>query len=188
MGFNIMGIGINILDVFVIIVMTITIVRGLFVGLVRSISGLVGLVGGFWVAINFHRIISHRLHYFIKDDMLAFALGFFLIFFCIYFFCVITGYLLRAFLKAVNLGLVDRGLGGLLGAVKGLLVVTIACFLLTIMLPSRNSLLTNSYFYPKLTILFRTVTMMVPSEIKADFMWRWRRLMGKTLGRGRMNI
>ena len=188
MNFSVMGIGFNILDVVICVVLAVAIIRGLFVGFIRSISGLIGLVGGFWAAINFHSIISQRLHYIIKDDMLCFVTGFFLIFFCVYLFFVISGYFMRAFLKAVNLSLVDRGLGGVLGALKGLVVVAIACFLLTILLPTKNRILTHSYFYPRLTLLFRTVTMMVPSDIKANFMWRWRKFLGDVHGKERTLI
>ena len=183
MNLEIFGLGFNILDAAICVVLAFTVVRGLFLGFIRSISGLVGLVAGFWTAINFHPVISQRLHYLIKSEMLCFVTGFFLLFFCVYLFFVITGYLFRAFLKAVNLSMVDRCLGGLLGGVKGLVVVAIACFLLTILLPSKNSILTRSYFYPRLTFLFRTVTMMVPADIKANFMWRWRKFLGDVHGK-----
>ena len=182
MNLNIFGVEFNLLDIFICIVLAIALIRGLFVGFVRSISGLVGLLAGFWTAINFHQLVSQRLHYLIKDQTLCFVTGFFLLFFVVYLFFVITGYLLRAFLKAMNLSFLDRGLGGALGVIKGLVVVAIACFLLTILLPTRSTLLTHSFFYPRLTILFRTITTMVPSDIKANFMWRWRKFIGNTHG------
>ena len=180
MNLDIFGMGFNLLDIFVCIVLAIALIRGILVGFVRSISGLLGLVAGFWTAINYHQLLSQRLHYLIKDQTICFVTGFFLLFFVVYLFFVITGYLLRVFLKAMNLGLLDRGLGGILGAVKGLIVVAIVCFLLTMLLPTKSTFLSRSFFYPRLTILFRTMTTMVPSDLKANFMWRWRKFIGES--------
>jgi len=183
MAFNIFGMPINLLDATIVIVLLVSILRGVIIGFIDSLSRILGVLAGFWAAMNFHQVLDQRLALLVENPTIRFLISFLLIFFSIYLFFAITGHLLRYVMNSVRLGWLDRWMGLLMGAAKGLLVIGIICFLLTVLLPQRSPILRRSYLYPRLSTVFRSVIILVPSDIRAKFMWRWRRIiMDKSKG------
>ncbi|OCC16025.1 Colicin V production protein [Dissulfuribacter thermophilus] len=177
--FDIFGVHLNLLDLILGSIILYCLLRGIFLGFIRSFTGIIGILVGFWAAINFHPLIAHRLGFFIDNPIACFLIAFILIYLCVYVFFIITGHLLRFMIKALRLSWIDSALGVFLGLVKGMILVGIVCFLLTVLLPNKSTLLKTSFLYPRLTTILRSVTLMVPSDIKANFMWKWRRNLGQ---------
>ena len=171
------GFHFNWLDIFLGILMLITLVRGLWVGLSRSIASLAGVLLGFWFSIHFYYAFSQKIIPFIKNELWASLLSFLILFFLVYTAFFILGIMLHSLLKALKLKWIDRLMGGVVGFAKGLLLCGIIIFLLTFFLPPNSRLLKDSLLYPKLSVVSRTIVMLVPSNIKGKFMYKWRQFL-----------
>jgi membrane protein required for colicin V production len=173
---NSLGLHFNWLDVVLAAVLVLMIGRSLWTGFSRSVSSLLGLLLGFWVAVRHFASLSQRLSPWMENELARSLLAFFLLFLVTYLSLVITGILIRGIFEAIRLGWLDRLLGGLVGLVKGLVLAGVIIFLLTLLLPPKSPVLGGSFFYPKLSRIAQTMVVMVPADLKGRFMWKWRRL------------
>ena len=57
----------NLLDIIIIITMVFLVVRGIFRGLVREISSIVGVLGGFYAAYTYYPHVSRMISHWISD-------------------------------------------------------------------------------------------------------------------------
>lgn len=99
--------------------------KGFSKGLIITLAMLVGLVLGLWGAIH----LSDIMITFLQDQMnlksnninlIAYLVTFIVVFFLVY----LLGNALNAVVKTVGLGIVNRLAGGVIGIVKGLLIVS----------------------------------------------------------------
>ena len=169
------AIHINWLDLFLGLTFLVIIVRGFLTGFSRTASSLVGVLAGFWAAVNHYEFIARQLAVFMSNEVGRKLLAFFLIFLVVYLCFVIAGILIYGFFKALHLSWFDKVLGGAFGFLKAALITGVIIFILTLTLPENNSLIRNSYLYPRVSSLARLMTSMVPDHIKGQFMWKWRR-------------
>ena len=169
------AIHINWLDLFLGLTFLVIIVRGFLTGFSRTASSLVGVLAGFWAAVNHYEFVARQLAVFMSNEVGRKLLAFFLIFLVVYLCFVIAGILIYGFFKALHLSWFDKVLGGAFGFLKAALITGVIIFILTLTLPENNSLIRNSYLYPRVSSLARLMTSMVPDHIKGQFMWKWRR-------------
>ncbi len=173
---TISSININWLDIAVGLLFVVIIIRGLFTGFSRAVSGLLGALAGFWVAANYYQYLAQRLSFLIKTDMWRGLVSFFLLFLVVYLAFAIAGILFRGLFQVLHLSLVDRILGAAFGFLKALAISAVILFILTLTLPANSPLLKRSYLYPKISAMTRVMTDFVPENLKARFMWKWRKI------------
>lgn len=166
---------INWLDIFLGITFLIIIVRGFMTGVSRTAASLLGVLAGFWTAINYYEFVARQLSVFISNDVGRKLLAFLLLFLVVYLCFVIGGILIHGFFKALHLSWFDKILGGVFGFLKAALITGVVIFILTLTLPENSRLIRNSYLYPRVSSLARIMTSMVPEHLKGQFMWKWRR-------------
>lgn len=114
---------------------------GVWKGFFREILGLLGVVSGIFLAIIGFGPLSKLMHHLIPGvpSLIWVFLSFLLIFIGIYFLSRFLALLLSRFSKFILLGWLNRLLGGVVGAVKGAIFVSI--FLLLIgFLPVQDAL------------------------------------------------
>ena len=174
MEFQILGIHGNWLDVVLAVVLLIALVRSVWTGFTRAVAGVGGVLAGFFVAIRGYPSLAFRLSPMIADELIRNIVAFLLLFLAVYLIFVIAGILLHGFLKALKLGWFDRLMGGILGALKGMLIAGIIMFLLTVVLPANSPTIQKSYLYPRLRYVIQGLTVLVPDQVKGRFMWKWR--------------
>ncbi len=167
---------INWLDLVLGLIFVVIIVRGLITGFSRTIAGLAGALVGFWVAANYYQPLAQKMSFLIKTEMWRGLASFFLLFLAIYLAFSIAGILFRGLFHALHLSILDRLLGGLFGFVKALAISAIIIFILTLTLPDSSPLLKNSFLYPKVSQMTRMMTDFVPENLRARFMWKWRKM------------
>ncbi len=166
---------INWLDLFLGITFLVIIARGFLTGFSRTASSLIGVLVGFWAAVNHYEFVARQLSVFISSDVGRKLLAFFLLFLVIYLCFVIAGILIHGFFKALHLSWFDKILGGVFGFLKAALITGVVTFILTLTLPENSSIIKHSYLYPRVSSLARIMTSMVPDHLKGQFMWKWRR-------------
>ena len=166
---------INWLDIFLGVTFLVIIARGFIAGFSRTAAGLLGVLAGFWIAINQYEFVSRQLSIFISNQVARKLVAFLLLFLVVYLAFVITGILVHGFFKALHLSWFDKFLGAVFGFIKGALIAGAVIFILTLTLPDNSKIIKDSYLYPKISSLARIMTSMVPEHIKGQFMWKWRR-------------
>lgn len=121
----------NIVDMVVIAVVCVCLIRGIFRGLSRELSSIIGILAGFYSAYLFYPHAAGKLPAFIPRGAFADMAGFALVFCCVVIAVGLLGLLVRYALGITMMGWLDRLLGGLFGAVKGVLVVVVLLFFIT---------------------------------------------------------
>jgi membrane protein required for colicin V production len=149
----------NPFDIFVIIVICYSIIRGLFRGLVKEVSSIMGVLGGFYAAYSYYPIVAKLIAGLVKDHSYLNILSFLII------FCVIIKYLLNV----AFLGWVDRLCGVFFGLVKGILIVTVLFIILTTFLPKGAPLIKQSVLAPHVIWISEKMVNVVSKDVRQDF-------------------
>src|SRR5579863_2365361 len=102
-----------------------------------------GLIIGYIVAAWQYRSLAEWMERFLKNDWLAEILGFLIIFFAIVLVFGVAAKIARWVMKESGLSGLDRFLGGVLGLVKGGLMVAVILMCMTAFAPA-SKLLENS--------------------------------------------
>ncbi len=166
----------NVLDIVLGAILLVAMLRGLWTGFSRAFASLLGMVGGFMIAARYYQVVSVKLTPWLANEAARSLSAFLIIFFIVYLAFVIAGILLRGVLAAVKLSWMDRLAGGAMGLVKGVVASALVIFLLTLTLPADSSLLRESTLAPRVSEITRFMISFVPQNIKAKFMYKWRRL------------
>jgi len=129
---------------------------------------IAGLVVGYLVAAWQYRSVAEWLESFLKNPWLAEILGFLVIFFAIVLVFGIAARIARWIMKHAGLSGFDRFLGGLLGLLKGGLMVAVILMGMTAFAPT-SKFLANSQLAPYFLVVGRAAIWLAPSELRARF-------------------
>ena len=159
----------NPFDVFIIIVICYSIIRGLFRGLVKEVSSIIGVLGGFYAAYSYYPMVAKLIARFVKDPSYLNILSFLIIFCLILIIISIIGVIIKYLLNVAFLGWVDRLCGVFFGLIKGILIVTVLFIILTTFLPKGAPLIKQSVLAPHVTWISEKMVNVVSKEIRRDF-------------------
>ncbi len=159
----------NPFDVFIIIVLGYSIVRGLFRGLVKEVSSIFGVLGGFYAAYSYYPMVAKLLSGFIKDPSYLNILSFLIVFCSILIIISILGIVIKYLLNVAFLGWIDRICGVGFGLIKGVLIVTVLFIILTTFLPKGAPLIKKSTLAPHVIWISEKMVNLVSKEMKKDF-------------------
>ncbi|MGO9085083.1 MAG: CvpA family protein [Candidatus Sulfotelmatobacter sp.] len=129
---------------------------------------IAGLVVGYLVAAWRYRSFAEWLESFLKNPWLAEILGFLVIFFAIVLLFGAAARIARWLMKEAGLSGLDRFLGGLLGLLKGGLMVAVILMGMTAFAPT-SKLLANSQLAPYFLVVGRAAIWLAPAELRARF-------------------
>jgi membrane protein required for colicin V production len=129
---------------------------------------MAGLIVGYIVAAWQYRSLAQWLESFLKNDWLAEILGFLVIFFAIVLLFGVAAKLARWVMKESGLSGLDRFLGGVLGLLKGGLMVAVILMGMTAFAPA-SKLLENSQLAPYFLVVGRAAIWLAPAELRARF-------------------
>ena len=98
----------NPFDVIIIIILGYCLIRGFFRGLIKEISSIIGVLGGFYAGYTYYLDITKPLSVWISNPAYAKILAFMLLF-CGVFICVsIIGVIIKYLMNIAFLGWFDR--------------------------------------------------------------------------------
>ena len=113
----------SMLDLIVLLVLVLTVVRGLMRGMVDTLFSLaawiLAFVLGKWGAV----VVAPLLPMGIENPGIRYFAGFAVVFLVVLIGVLLLGHALAAVVKAVGLGGADKVLGGVLGLAKGLVIL-----------------------------------------------------------------
>ncbi|TWI71673.1 membrane protein required for colicin V production [Desulfobotulus alkaliphilus] len=159
----------NPLDIAILCIVGFCLIRGIFRGLIREVSSIIGVLAGFYAAYTYYPMLTEMISRWFADLELAKMLAFLAIFLGIFILVALLGSLIRMVLSVVFLGWVDRLAGGGFGFVKGVLIVSVVLVALASFLPKENSLLPESRLAPNVLVVSEGLAALVPEDMKKQF-------------------
>jgi len=137
-------------------------------GFFSEALSMAGLILGYLVAAWQYRRFAEWMESFLKNPWLAEILGFLLIFFAIVLLFGAAARIARWLMKEAGLSGLDRFLGGVLGLLKGGLMVAVILMGMTAFAPT-SKLLANSQLAPYFLVVGRAAIWLAPSDLRARF-------------------
>jgi len=157
----------NWLDILLLLILAVAFILGVIKGLVRQVVGILAVVVGLILAMAFYPAAASAVSTLIKNENVAHFLGFLTIFVVV----LVGGWLIgRLFTRVMKgpLKLLNHGLGGLLGLIKGVLIGGVLVFALLVF-PVSSAALRDSTLAPYCVEVTRSIIELIPKELKAAF-------------------
>ena len=160
----------NPFDIIIIVILGYSLVRGVFRGLVKEVSSIIGVLGGFYAAFTYYTMLGKPLSGLIKEPAYLNILSFLIIFCTVLIIVGVLGIIIKYLLNIAFLGWVDR-IGGVgFGLAKGVLIASVLFITLTAFLPKGSAFLKNSMLAPHVSWVSEKMVKVVSKEMKQDFM------------------
>ena len=159
----------NPFDILIIVILGYSLVRGLFRGLVKELSSIVGVLGGFYAAYTYYNVLAGLLSRLIHDISYLNILSFLLIFCGVLIIVGVLSVIIKYLLNIAFLGWIDRIGGVVFGVLKGVLIVSILFITLTAFLPKGTAFIKNSELAPHVSWISEKMANVISKEMKQDF-------------------
>ena len=160
-------------DIIVLAVIGIPTIIGLFNGTLKQLFGIAGIVAGYMLAMRYYQICSRYLTSF--RPATAKVISFFFIFLACIVVVHIIGWVIGRFFAISRLGFLNRIGGGILGFVKGYLVVCVMIIVVTTFFAGHSGFFKKSH-----TIKYiLPVTSMLKKITREDIKARYNEKIGK---------
>lgn len=114
----------SLLDIIVLLVLGLTVVRGLMRGMVDTLFSLAAWVLAFFLGKWGASLVAPLLPIGVENPAIRYFAGFVVIFLAVLIGVLLLGHALASALKAAGMGSTDKLLGGVLGLTKGLVILT----------------------------------------------------------------
>jgi membrane protein required for colicin V production len=160
---------VNALDIITALVVGFCLIRGIFRGIIKELTSIIGVFIGFYGAYIYYPILARWLSDLIANRSYSHIISFFLIFVTVLLAVGFVGMILRHLLKAAALGWADRILGGTFAMVKAVLIVSVLLIALTTFLPENAPVIKNSLLAPRVSAISEKLVAVVPGEMKERF-------------------
>ncbi|WDP89603.1 MAG: CvpA family protein [Desulfobacter sp.] len=144
-------------------------VFGGFRGLIREVSGIIGIVAGFYGANTYFPLLMPHVEPWISSPGIRKLACFFALFCLILVAVGLVAWIIRKLLKLVFLGWVDRTFGVAFGAAKGILITTVLFIMATTFIPDSKTFFAESKTAPYLARVADALTVFVSRNMKNDF-------------------
>lgn len=159
----------NFFDIIVVVILGYCLIRGVFRGLVKELSSIVGVLGGFYAAFTYYMVVAKPLSKWITNTGYLNILSFLIIFCGVFIIISILGVIINYLLKIAFLGWLDRIFGAVFGAMKGILIVSVLLIALTAFLPRGTPVIKDSLLSPYVTLVSEKMAKVVSKDMKHAF-------------------
>jgi len=159
----------NPFDILILVILGYSLVRGLFRGLVKEISSIIGVFGGFYAAYTYYHTLAKLISRLIHDVSYLNIVSFLIIFCGVLIAVSVLGVIIKYLLNIAFLGWVDRIGGVIFGVAKGVLIVSVIFISLTTFLPQGSAFIKNSVLAPHVSWVSEKMAKVVSKEMKQDF-------------------
>lgn len=159
----------NFFDIIVIVILGYCLIRGIFRGLVKELSSIIGVFGGYYAAYTYYPVLAKPLSKWIANAGYLNIFSFLIIFCGVFIIISILGIIINYLLKIVFLGWLDRVSGAMFGAMKGILIVSVLLIALTAFLPKGTPVIKDSLLSPYVTLVSEKMAKVIPKDMKHAF-------------------
>ena len=165
----------NWLDILLLVIIAITVIIGAIRGFVRQIIGLLAVILGLVLALKFYPY-GKEVFTFLRNEVLAQLLGFFLIFVIV----LSVGWVINILLaKAVRgpFRSLNHFMGAGFGLLKGLIICVVVVFGFLVF-PVNKRILEDSVLTPYCMEIADTAYNLIPQELKDKFKEAYQEVLG----------
>lgn len=160
----------NWLDIIILVIFTYCLIRGIFRGMLRELSSIIGVLAGFYAAYTYYPLAGGWLGRFLPSAEYLDIIGFLLIFTLVFLLVGIVGFIIKYLLNITFLGWTDRVFGAAFGMVKAVLIAAILLIALTAFLPKGSPVVKQSRLSPYITMLSENMALIVSKELKTKYL------------------
>ena len=159
----------NPFDILVVVIVAFTLIRGVFRGLVKELSSIIGVLAGFYAAYTYYPDLATVLGRWISNVGYLNILSFLIIFSTILIIVSVMGVIIKYLLNIAFLGWMDRICGAGFGLIKGVLIVSILLISFTAFLPKGTPVIRDSLFAPHVARISENLAKVVSKTMKQQF-------------------
>ena len=158
----------NLADICILVVLLVSVVQAVISGFFQEVFGIAGLVFGYLIAAWKYERLADYLAPYITRRWIAENVAFLVIFLGVMLVAGILGKLVHRIVKKAGLSGIDRFLGGLLGLVRGCLMVAIVLVSMTAFTPAARWLQTSA-LAPYFLVVGRAAIWLAPAQLRSQF-------------------
>jgi membrane protein required for colicin V production len=159
----------NLLDIIIAVIFLFCLIRGIFRGMVKEVSSIIGVLGGFYAGYTYYPQVSSFLSRWFDNFNYLDTFSFMILFFGVFLFIAILGVIIKYLLNIAFLGWIDRFGGAILGSMKGVLIVSSLLVAFTAFLPKGSNFIKESQLAPYSTLLSGKMASLVSPEMKDKY-------------------
>jgi membrane protein required for colicin V production len=159
---------VNVADLIILFALLLSVIQAASSGFFQEAFGIAGLVIGYFVAAWQYQRLAGHFEAYISSKWLGEIVAFLAIFFGVMILAGILGKIVRWIVKEAGLSVVDRFFGGVLGLLRGCLVVAIVLVSMTAFTPT-SRWLQGSSLAPYFLVVGRAMIWVAPSELRMQF-------------------
>ncbi len=135
------AVGITVYDMVVLGIFSLLIGRGIWLGLLKQVTGLLALYVGYLVASQYHDKFFPFLREVSDNPQVVFLVSYVLMFIATYIVIMLIGKMLTHAVQVSIVGWFDRVLGAVVGFLQALIIVVLIHMILGSLLPPENKML-----------------------------------------------
>lgn len=166
----------NLFDIVILVIIGFCLIRGGFRGLIKELSAIIGVFGGFYSAYTYYPLLAKLLSRWISDAGYGNILSFLIIFCVVFLIISILGIIIRYVMNLVFSGWVDHVGGAVFGLLKGALIVSVFFIALTAFLPKGAPIIQESMLCPYVSEVSSAMAKVVSKDMKQQFLVKYEAL------------
>ncbi len=149
-------------------------IKGIFRGFVKETFGLIGLIGGIYVASRYAQAAGEFLDtniFHLQNKNSLYLIGFIAALIAFWLVAVMIGNVLGRLVSSSGLGIVDRILGFFVGAAKVFMIFSIIIYVLNsipIFKQSVQNIFSGSMMYPYFTAMGAKIVQFDPAKLSTN--------------------
>jgi membrane protein required for colicin V production len=155
-------------DWIILVVILVSVAQAASSGFFQEAFGIAGLVFGYLLAAwQYHRL-AERFAPYVNSPWLGEIIGFLVIFLAVMILAGIAGRIARWIMREAGLSFFDRFLGGVLGLLRGCLIVAVVLVSMAAFTPT-SRYLAGSEWAPYFLVVGRAAIWVAPSDLRGRF-------------------
>ena len=159
----------NKFDMLIIAILAFCVIRGIFRGLIKEMSSIIGVLAGFYAAYSYYTVIAKLLSRWISSAAYLNILSFLILFCGVFFIISILGVVIKYVLDIAFMGWVDRVGGAGFGIIKGILIISVFLIIFTAFIPKNASFVKDSVLAPHVAFVSERMARIVSKDLKHEF-------------------
>lgn len=154
----------------IIVIVAFCVLRGVFRGLIKEMSSILGVLAGFYAAYSYYTVIAGLLSRWISSAAYLNIVSFLILFCGVFFIISILGVIIKYVLDIAFMGWVDRVCGAGFGIIKGILIVSVLLIIFTAFLPKNASFVKDSVLSSHVAFVSEKMARIVSKDLKSEFL------------------
>ena len=159
----------NLLDYVLAVIVGYCLVRGIFRGMIKELSSIVGVMGGFYAAYSYYPQLAKYISRWVTNPGYLSIFSFLVIFLLVFLAVSFAGVVIKYLMNISFLGWTDRICGTLFGFTKGLLITVVILLVLTTFLPKNAAIIKKSWVAHHMMQFSAYLVQVTPKEMKQNF-------------------